>query len=670
MKGFLGFVVFVAIIGIVIWSYVGDGIEERWDIPISTTDLTGRADSVHNTEAEIQREADPTLRHLPLKQRMLTLTNQERQAAGVPPVRLGTNPAAQLHAEASLEGCYSAHWDQWGLKPNHRYTLTGGTGADAENGHGSDYCIRAHENYTPITSMDDEIADAVQGWMESPGHRKTLLDPAHTVLDVGIAHDRYNTVMLQHFSSDYVAYRVHPHMDTTGTLRLEASTEGATLKIGKTSSIQIYYDPPPRKLTRGQLSYTYSLCNGLRIGHIVKPLPAGTFYTDPAVKQDTQSFKCVDPYHTDPLRTSPASNEAAHQDWARAKAASARIRRVGTETIRITADHMRLSENQISVQARLNDLLEALGPGIYTVILWGRPLHMSETTPVSEQAIFWQTQPPAGNPYAVYWEPRRIHQARGSSEHEAPTPEPTLDPEEPTQGNSPPQPTATAVTPTLVPEAVPTILPPLPQVLPTPLPAELRPIPTPAAPLVSTPGLSSVTATIPSATMEPTPTVLPTILPTPETGPQTYNSSAFGYSIEHPQNWSVTTEGDRTVIRGPSASGGYIVIDRFPVTRDQSIGDLADMYMRELLAQAPSWDHFNAKWGAAGSRNTSGPYIKLEFSWKKPASSCTEAGETHIFRSKYAPRELAGYALTMASCQGGQEPPAEDFQGYLESFEE
>ena len=170
---------------------------------------------------------DPAIRHIALKQHMLELTNQERVKNGVPPVRLGNNPAAQLHAEAALEGCYSSHWDQWGLKPNHRYTITGGTGADSENASGSDYCIKAQDNYRVKESMTQEVKETVQGWMESPGHRRSLLDPAHTVLNVGIAHDRYNQVMIQHFSSNYVSYHIKPHIDRKGTLHLETGPKSS-----------------------------------------------------------------------------------------------------------------------------------------------------------------------------------------------------------------------------------------------------------------------------------------------------------------------------------------------------------------------------------------------------------------------------------------------------------
>ena len=114
-------------------------------------------------------------------------------------------------------------WDQWGLK--HRYTLTGGTGADAENGSGLDYCIKPSPNYTPIEGMEREVIEAVQGWMASPGHRRNLLDPAHTMLNVGIAHDRND----QHFSSDYVNYP-KPGIDPGGVLLLEGEVSGATLR--------------------------------------------------------------------------------------------------------------------------------------------------------------------------------------------------------------------------------------------------------------------------------------------------------------------------------------------------------------------------------------------------------------------------------------------------------
>ena len=177
----------------------------------------------------IQPPTSPIANIEDAKKYMLQLVNEERRKAGVPPVKLGTNQAAQLHAEAALDSCYSSHWDQWGLKPNHRYTLAGGTGADAENVSGHDTCIGPGDGYRPLGNLSHEIADAVAGLMQSRGHRQTILNPTHTFLNPGIAHDRYNINVVQQFSSNYITYQEKPSIDDDGTLRLQATTQNASL---------------------------------------------------------------------------------------------------------------------------------------------------------------------------------------------------------------------------------------------------------------------------------------------------------------------------------------------------------------------------------------------------------------------------------------------------------
>lgn len=365
------------------------------------TDIEGEITGFHDTEDEKEQISDPAQRHLALKNLMLELTNQYRAEAGVPMVRLGNNKAAQLHAEASLAGCYSAHWDEWGLKPNHRYTLAGGTGADGENGSGSDYCIGHDENYVPISSMENEITETVDGWMQSPGHRRNLLDPAHTILNAGIAYDRFNTSMVQHFASDYVTYDTVPNIDSQGVLRLKGTVEGATLNLGRTANLQISYDPPPMPLTRGQLSYTYSLCNPIQVGWVVEPLDGGRYYIGSAVRQEWDHRQCVDPYQTAPDRPAPQSNWEANQAWAEAKAASSVGIVVSVEKVRLIAERMDLSQDNFNIRVDLAPVLREHGPGIYTTTLWGRPRHMSEPAVISERALFWMTEPPAGSPYVT-----------------------------------------------------------------------------------------------------------------------------------------------------------------------------------------------------------------------------------------------------------------------------
>ena len=370
---------------------------------------------------------DPAQRHLELKQLMLNLTNQHREHSGVPPVRLGQNPAAQIHAEEALKGCYTAHWDRWGMKPNNRYTMTGGTGADGENASGSSYCIQPGENYAPNNPMEKEVAETMQGWMDSPGHRRNLLNPAHTVLNIGIAHDRFNQVMIQHFSSDYIHYEVRPNISPDGILRLSGQVSGATLEIGDTVNILINHDPPPKPLTQGQLANTYALCNSRQVGYVVEPLDLNQFYTKPEVRTEIQKFECVNPYQTSPNQPAPASPREAHQAWANAKQASSKGSSKKTEFRRITAELMDVSSSKFNIRANLTPILRKNGSGIYSILLWGRPLHMSESTPLSEQSIFWQTNPPANNPYSQTWpsapaEILHTQQARKPTPDLTPTP--------------------------------------------------------------------------------------------------------------------------------------------------------------------------------------------------------------------------------------------------------
>ena len=118
---------------------------------------------------------------------MLELINMERIAVGLSPVILGDNIAAQLHAEASLKGCFSSHWGMDGLKPCMRYTLAGGYQSNAENGAGLDYCHQWYENYEPLSGIEQEVRKAMEGWMSSPGHRDNILRPEHGKVNIGLA---------------------------------------------------------------------------------------------------------------------------------------------------------------------------------------------------------------------------------------------------------------------------------------------------------------------------------------------------------------------------------------------------------------------------------------------------------------------------------------------------
>ena len=211
----------------------GTGEEEESPVPTKPTSTPQDASAPSRgtilkpqpTTIPVQTPAPlppPDLRHHDTKLYMLELINSERTRAGVPPVTLGDNIAAQLHAESSLANCFSGHWGADGLKPYMRYSLAGGYQTNSENGSGSDYCIRASDRYRAFGNIEAEIREMMEGWMNSPGHRRNILGKWHRKVNIGLAWDRYNMVGYQHFEGGFVQYDQLPEI-MNGTLSMSGS---------------------------------------------------------------------------------------------------------------------------------------------------------------------------------------------------------------------------------------------------------------------------------------------------------------------------------------------------------------------------------------------------------------------------------------------------------------
>lgn len=103
---------------------------------------------------------------------LLASTNAERTAAGVPPLRLDSrlNQSAKLKAENMFAENYWAHSSPSGIDPWHWFVQAGYKYAYAGENLAKDF---------------DTSAGAVEGWMNSPGHRTNMLSTNYT--DVGFA---------------------------------------------------------------------------------------------------------------------------------------------------------------------------------------------------------------------------------------------------------------------------------------------------------------------------------------------------------------------------------------------------------------------------------------------------------------------------------------------------
>ena len=343
-----------------------------------------------------------------LKQFMLELTNAERAKYDAPALRLGDNASPQIHAERGLENCYSSHWDLWGFKPLYRYALAGGDQYADENGSGIDYCPKAGDNYRVNYPRywRDEVRDAVDGWINSPGHHRNLIDPAHTVMHAGIAIGKYgNSNIVQVFSGDYLIWGNRPAI-SSATLTASGQMHGAFYDEDDNYVLAtIEYHPPTHRLTAGQLVGTYCLEVDIRVGKLFEPLDEGWYYTDPDTGREytdytsytSENSQCVNPYELPADRPTPTSWKEASAQHAAAIELAGAMPDEESVAYAIVSEMLDVSSDgrAFNIRADLSPILSHYGPGIYTLTIWA-------TTPdtyISKYPIWWHIDPTSGHPY-------------------------------------------------------------------------------------------------------------------------------------------------------------------------------------------------------------------------------------------------------------------------------
>ena len=212
----------------------------------------------------------PSLREL--VQYALELINKDRRDHGLPPVVLGNNSAAQKHAEDMLRNNYYSHWGMDGMKPYMRYTLAGGFNYEAENISSS-----GKASYGYRVNPKRMLEEAQKGLMDSPDHRRNILNKWHKKVNIGIAYNNRSFYLVQQFEGDYIEFSRLP------TISGDTFSMAGKVALGTISSVAFYYDPLPKPLTREQLAappYDYAYSLGERVGSIIPPPPPGYFYAD------------------------------------------------------------------------------------------------------------------------------------------------------------------------------------------------------------------------------------------------------------------------------------------------------------------------------------------------------------------------------------------------------
>ena len=235
-----------------------------------------------------------SLRYLALR-----LINNDRADHGLPPVGLGTNPAAQLHAEDMLVHDYFGHWWADGRKPYMVYTQTGGTSYAGENVASSGWTDREWQAESCgsfrvnciIDSPEEAITELQWAMMYDDahadwGHRDNILGESHRAVNIGVASNGRRTTFVQHFEGGAVEANGPPVLSASGRLSLEVAKRETGISVWEV--VSVYYDPLPTPKTPAQIDALDSYCTGggfttlcpRSFAQILVPAGADFFYSN------------------------------------------------------------------------------------------------------------------------------------------------------------------------------------------------------------------------------------------------------------------------------------------------------------------------------------------------------------------------------------------------------
>lgn len=315
------------------------------------TGIAPFSDAKNTVVGWFQATPTPTPSTTELAEYMLVLINEGRQANGLSPVVLGTNTAAQEHAEEMLENGYLSHWGLDGMKPYMRYTLAGGYNSESENCWGPNWY--ADENLYPEKNVIDLLNEAEESLMASSGHRTNILNEWHRKVNIGIAYNKVAAYVVQQFEGDYIRFSQLPTLE--GSV---LTFSGETLEGFVVDGVQIWYDPPSHSLTLGQLGETSCYDAGEPVAFLRSPPPPGHYY--PSYLDTYTWSKCTNPYLVDPDTPPPTPSPYGLRP-------TDLIIEGYTIVNWVTASHWAISGSSFSISAPLDT-----EPGVYTIRIWGQ----------------------------------------------------------------------------------------------------------------------------------------------------------------------------------------------------------------------------------------------------------------------------------------------------------
>lgn len=341
----------------------------------------------------------PSLRNQPEKEYMLGLINEARAEAGVLPVTMGSNQAAQIHADQMLEECFVSHWGIDGLKPYMRYSLSGGYQVNGENVTTTNECGLL-DTWTQWNSHPEAmVEEAMAGLLASEEHRETMLSPHYRKVSIGLAWDRHVFKAAQVFEGDYVELPSPPEI-TDGELVIEgklAESYDFQDDVVYPLEVIILYDHPPRTLTNGQLLHTKCLRYGAIVAKIISPHPLFT-----GSYRDTETVEvpaCTDPQEAGEIARRPSTKAEMAEAWAEGRKRAEQVEETRFRHRAMQATEVKVEGREFSFKADVGEVLDQHGPGVYTVLLMATLEGVGEERTrhvIAQRAIFQEVGAPSG----------------------------------------------------------------------------------------------------------------------------------------------------------------------------------------------------------------------------------------------------------------------------------
>lgn len=220
-------------------------------------------------------------RILELKLMLVEFINQDREKVSVDPVLFSEelSQMADKHCRELLDSNYTSHWNQAGWKPYMRYSQEGFVDQTSENISSMDI----NQMEVSPQRLKQEMAARHQSLVsEKPPHdlhRRSILNPLHTHVGIGLAYSNRGVRLIEVFADRYVKVKPLPRRLKPSE---ETFLEGKLLKRRyEVQAVSIFYAPTPKPLSLMELAGTF-MCGLPDDERILRPkLPGGLRYAPP-----------------------------------------------------------------------------------------------------------------------------------------------------------------------------------------------------------------------------------------------------------------------------------------------------------------------------------------------------------------------------------------------------